>query len=133
MTKEKAIARDAAHMPYSLDGYPEGAGGDTREALADIESALPLERPYTLAEYVAARYYVDHAGRYRSRVGLYTIRQLGCTAWAEHVPAAEVASELRRANDVRLGHRVISEETGLALSRSEIEMLDPETAQQSGV
>lgn len=67
MTKSERIARDSRRVPYSLDGLPVGGWAETQQALRDLEQALPLDRDYTLAEYVSANYYVDSTGRYRSR------------------------------------------------------------------
>lgn len=64
--KSKAHARAAT----ALDGCPVGGWGETQQAFQRLEDDLPLRsmRAYTIAEFVAAAYTVDHADRYRTRV-----------------------------------------------------------------
>jgi len=44
----------------------------------------------------------------------FTIRRLGCTAWATGVPAGELRREFRRAEDRIKGHVIIVENGPLA-------------------
>jgi hypothetical protein len=69
MAATRVDKSNMARAACALDGCPVGGWGETAQAMRQIAEYLPSrsERTYSVAEFVAAAYYVDHADRYRSR------------------------------------------------------------------
>lgn len=60
-------SRDLAFAANALTGCPEGGWAETDQARRQILEWLPLrcERGYTIDQFIAAAYAVDHAGRFQ--------------------------------------------------------------------
>jgi hypothetical protein len=63
--KDAALYRAASY----LSGCPEGGWGETVQAVANIRDELPLRslRSYSVDQFIAAIYYLDHADRFVQR------------------------------------------------------------------
>lgn len=76
--KNSTMARAAG----GIVGTPEGAWGETRGALSELQNAIPCReaRQYKIGELFDALFFTDHADRHRMRTYGEALEQAGIDA-----------------------------------------------------